>query len=270
MDIYPVDWQADDVGGQYTITVFGKTPDAEVVAAHIAFYPYFYVDVSCMGPAAVKLLIAEACSKHKALKQYCREVERVTLWGFTNKTKMRLLQLAFPSIRLMKWTARKMREDGRPTYESSIDPLLRFFHIRDIAPAQWIHVRSHTTATDPHTRATIEVCTTFDKVGPSDVTCRPPLVFCSWDLETYSKSRRFPTPENEDDCIIQVASSFQRYGEPEPYRQLVLALNKTDPVEGIEVLWFDDEAAMVNAWFAEVQKEKVDVLLGYNVDQVGR
>ena len=76
------------------------------------------------------------------------------------------------------------------------------------------------------------------------------------------------TPENEDDCIIAVASSFQRYGDPEPYRTLILALKETHGVEGVEVVSFDDEADMLNAWFEELRKEKVDVMLGYNVDQV--
>lgn len=269
MDIFPIDWKAGDVGNQYTITVFGKTPDAEGVAAHIAFYPYFYVNVSEMTPGEIKLFIAEACIKHKAMQKYCRVVERVTLWGFTNSAKVRLVQLAFSTLKHMKWAARAYSVEGKTTFESTIDPLLRFFHIRDIAPAQWVNIRSYGAVCEPRTRVFKEVSTTFDKVGPSAQEDRPPLVFCSWDLETYSESRRFPSPENEDDCIIMVASSFQRYGEPAPYRKLILALKETAPVDGIEVVSFEDEADMVNAWFAELHKEKVDVLLGYNTDQVG-
>ena len=84
-----------------------------------------------------------------------------------------------------------------------------------------------------------------------------------------SASRRFPQAENEEDCLIQIATSFQRYGEPDPYRQLVLCLKATDQVPGIEVRAFDQEHDLVNAWVAELAKEGVDILLGYNTDQVG-
>ena len=86
-------------------------------------------------------------------------------------------------------------------------------------------------------------------------------------MECYSASRKFPLPEKEGDKIIQIATTFQRYGEPEPYRQLVLSLNDTDPVEGVDVVSFDDESDLINAWFEQVQNEGVDVLLGYNTDQ---
>ena len=83
----------------------------------------------------------------------------------------------------------------------------------------------------------------------------------------YSSSRRFPQAENEGDHLIQLATAFQRYGEPEPYRQLVLCLKATDPVPGIEVKSFDTEHDLINAWMDELANESVDILLAYNSDQ---
>lgn len=269
MDIFPIDWRAGDVDDRYVITVFGKTPDAQLVAAHITFYPYFYVNVAGMGAGQIKSFIAEACAQHNALQKYSKLVERMSLWGFTNQTKTYMVQLAFATLKQMKWAARKYRDLKMVTYESSMDPLLRFFHIRDIAPVQWIRVASYTAVTNnPTTRAPTEVNTSFERVGPSSLSHRPPLIFCSFDLETYSASRRFPSPENEEDCIIQIASSFQRYGELAPYRKLILGFKDTDQVDGVEVVSFEEEGDMVNAWCNELAKENVDVLVGYNIDQV--
>lgn len=92
---------------------------------------------------------------------------------------------------------------------------------------------------------------------------------CRSNAQTYSASRKFPCPENEDDCIIQIATSFQRYGEPEPYRTLIMAFQDTDPVKGVDVVCFDCEAKMINAWCDQLLAEGVDCLLGYNTDQVG-
>lgn len=270
MDVFPVAWEADDVDGAYTITVHGKTPDATLVAARIAFYPYFYVRLPAgYGPGQAKLFVTETCAKYRALPQYSRVVERVSLWGFTNQTKVPLVQLAFPTLRTMKWAARELGK-GHTTFESSVDPLLRFFHIRDISPAAWISIKSHTTVQekDQKTRATLEIATGFDKVSPSSRTERPPLVLASWDLETHSASRKFPCAENEDDVIIQIATSFARYGDPEPYRTLIMAFKDTAAVEGVDLMCFEDEADMINAWLDELANEGVDILTGYNTDQV--
>ena len=272
MDIFPVDWLGRDVDDQYTITLFGKKADGALIATHITFYPYFFVRIpKDWGSGQIKLFITEASVKYKALPQYCRTVERVSMWGFTNGEKVPMVQLAFASSRKMKWAARQLHSDRHlTTYESSMDPLLRFFHIRDIAPAQWVRVHTYSAVADAKrtTRAALEWSTQFDAVGPSAVTQRAPIIIGSWDIETYSASRRFPCPENEEDKIIQIATSFHKYGDPAPYRQLVLCLGDTGGVPGVEVVSFEREEDLINAWFDEVASESVDILLGYNTDQV--
>lgn len=285
MDLFPIDWQAGDVDlpgqpqqnqQQYVITVFGKSPDGGEVAAHITFYPYMYVQLPAgMGPGEAGLFITEAVTKYRALRQYCRVVERVSLWGFTNQAKVALVQLAFPTLKKLRWAARGYQGAGMTTYESGVDPLLRFFHIREISPASWVTVTASTPVPeeDRSTRAALEVRTTFDKVSPCARTQRPPLVIASWDLETHAAkradgSRKFPCADNEDDVIIQIATSFQRYGEPQPYRTLIMAYQPTDAVAGVDVVSYDDEADMISAWCDQLAAEKVDVLIGYNTDQV--
>lgn len=268
MDLFPVDWQARDVGGQYTITVTGKTQSHELVCAHIKFFPYCLVRLDGCGRGQTSLFVTQACRDHKALREYCRVVERVPLIGFTNGKKITLALLAFHSRRQMTAAARAYEGAGMATYESGVDPLLRFFHNREIAPAQWIRLDSYAPAADRTTRAPVEVVTTYDKVRASAVTARPPLVLACFDLECYSAERKFPCADNEDDCIIQIATCFQRYGEPEPYRTLVLALRETAAAEGVEVVCFDDEADVINAWCDELAAESADVLVSYNGDQV--
>jgi DNA polymerase delta subunit 1 len=268
MDVFPVDWLARDRDDAYVITLFGKDMGGKLVASHIQFYPYFYVKLpASYGSGQTKLFIADACSKYGAITRYCRVVERMSLWGFTNGAKAQLVQLAFPTLRKMKWAARKLHDMRVTTYESSMDPMLRFFHIRNVVPAQWVHIKSFSVVADAVTRADAEVHTTFDKVFPSTLTDRPPLILCSWDIETYSKTRKFPLAENEDDHVIQIASTFQRYGEPKPYRTSVMALGDTESVPGVDVVSFDDEADLINAWCDEVAAENVDILLGYNTHQ---
>lgn len=266
MDLFPVTWDCGDVDDQFLITVFGKTQTGDLVGAHIEFFPYFFVAVSPgWGPAQVRLFVTEAAKDHGAAQQYCQLVHRVSLWGFTNGDKLPLVQLAFPTLRKMKWAAKAMKKTHK-VFESGVDPLLRFFHLRDILPASWVHIGKAAPVKmgDKTTRAPTELRAPFSAVGPSTVDARPPLVFASFDLECTSRSRRFPKADNPDDHIIQVSTSFTKYGDAEPYKTSVMCFKETAPVEGIDIRWFHEEHQMINAWFDQVAAENVDVLLTYN------
>lgn len=269
MDIFPVAWHARDVDDQYTITVFGKTPGAALVAVHIHFYPFFYVHVpQGWSPSQMKLFVAESAAKYNALPHLSRAVSRVSMWGFTNNESIKLVQLAFATLKSAKAAARKLTFK---TYESTIDPLLRFFHLQHIAPAQWITIPEGCPSTPEGSRMTrsgMELTTLFNNVGPSERTSLPPLVIASWDIECISATKQFPLAHKEHDKIIQIATTFQRYGEPRPYRQVVTCLRDTDAVEGVDILSFDDEADVINRWIELLDEESADILIGYNTDQV--
>lgn len=55
MDLFPVDWQARDVDGQYTITVTGKTLASQLVCAHIKFFPYAFVRLDAYGLSLIHI-----------------------------------------------------------------------------------------------------------------------------------------------------------------------------------------------------------------------
>lgn len=273
LDIFPVSWDAADTDAGYAITLHGKTPAGELAAARITFYPYFFVRVPpAWGVGQVRLFIAEAAGKHRAVPSHCRATTRTSMWGFTDGEAVPLVQLAFNTHKDMKFAARALGRTHQ-TFESGVDPLLRFFHLRDIQPAQWVRVGSRAEVLEPTTAADIEVTCAFGSVSQSPVREVPPLVIASWDLECYSAlagkppRRSFPRADNEDDAIIQIACSYLRYGEAEPYRRAVFCFKDTAPVPGVEVRSFDEEHEMINAWVESLHDERVDVLLGYNTNQ---
>ena len=267
LDVFPVSWDAADADNGYAITLFGKTPAGELVAARIAFYPYFFVRVpQNWGVGQIKLFITEAATRHRAVDTHCRALTRTSLWGFTNGDAVPLIQLAFATHKDMRFAARALGRTHQ-TFESSVDPLLRFFHVRDVHPAQWVRIAGCSPVDEPLTTADIEVTCGFASVAPSPVRECPPLVIASWDLECYSQSRKFPDADKDTDAIIQVACSYQRYGEAAPYRRAVFCFKDTEPVEGVDVRSFDEEHEAINAWIDSLHDERVDVLVGYNTNQ---
>jgi DNA polymerase delta subunit 1 len=67
--------------------------------------------------------------------------------------------------------------------------------------------------------------------------------------------------------VTQIAASFQRYGETEPYKKTVVCFKDTAPVDGVEIVSCLEEQDVINKWMDIMQQEKTDVLIGYNVWQ---
>lgn len=270
IDFFPVDWIEGDVDEErpwYRVVAFGKTQDAKSVCVHIRFTPYFFVELPAeWSEARGRLFITETARAHDGIPGKCILVKRKSAWGFTNGRTKLMAQLAFET-RAAARRARSALSRKYQTYEATVEPLVRFFHLRNVSPAGWIRATACASASSPMAVVDIEVETTFDRVFPSDLTCRPPLVIASWDIETYSESGKFPLPENPNDKIIQISTAFRVYGEPEPYKRTVACLSSTDPVEGAELSWFDHEHDVVNHWISTLRKEKTDVLIGYNTHQ---
>ena len=208
LDVFPVSWDAADADNGYAITLFGKTPAGELVAARIAFYPYFFVRVpQNWGVGQIKLFITEAATRHRAVDTHCRALTRTSLWGFTNGDAVPLIQLAFATHKDMRFAARALGRTHQ-TFESSVDPLLRFFHVRDVHPAQWVRIAGCSPVDEPLTTADIEVTCGFASVAPSPGS-RPPS--CTWRpvrpaIGTGTTSRRGPRSRTTSRTIRPMSS----------------------------------------------------------------
>lgn len=267
LDVFPVEWIGgdDSTSNRYTITAFGKNVNGESVAVHISFHPYFYVEIPPLWSAVRrKAFIADLVETYGAVPRYTCCVSRTSMWGFTNSAIRSFIQVGFATLKQAKSARYKLK---MKTYEAQVDPIIRFFHVRDIKPSQWITINNALPVITKKTRCTHEYSTVYSNVGPSPSTDPPPLVIASWDIECYSSTEAFPLSDRPGDCIIQIATSFTKYGSREPYKRVIVALDTVDPVDGIELICVENEADVVNEWASVLQREDIDVLLGYNTDQ---
>lgn len=86
----------------------------------------------------------------------------------------------------------------------------------------------------------------------------------SYDIETYSHDGSFPQPEEEANVVFQIATTFQRLGESEPYHRHLATLGGCDDIEGVTVECCEDEMAVMLAWRNEIHHQNADALIGYN------
>ena len=82
---------------------------------------------------------------------------------------------------------------GLKVYEANIDPVLRFFHIRNISPAGWVTIGAgdYDTSSDRDANVAIRVEADWDDVRPG-VGGMAPFLVGSWDIECTSSHGDFP------------------------------------------------------------------------------
>ena len=274
MEYYPVDWRSHDVesphsGDWFRIISCGKTYDGKSICVQIRFTPYFFVEIpeSWSIPRA-KLFSTETAMRYDAIRSSCSVVKRKSAWGFDNGKLRTMVQMVFKTHAGMK-KAKYGLKNQYQIYESNVDPIIRLFHVRELSPSGSVVVRNFTVIDecDKISTCDIELFVDFVSVFPGESTVAPKLVISSFDIETYSSARKFPLPENEGDYVIQVATTFQRYGESEPYRRVVVCLKETGKVNGVDVISCPTEADVMNTWIDIVNNEKSDILIGYNTIQ---
>lgn len=270
MDFFPVTWSAGDTGDGDTcrITAFGKTPDAQSACLHIKFTPYFFVEMPAgWSEARCRLFLAECWRAHGCDQARSQVVTRTSMWGFRGGKRQLFAQLAFNTLAGARKARYRLRDQGMSTYEASVDPVVRLFHLRGIGPSRWLHVDAWRAPAHLVADVDIEAECAFTAVGPSTLELRPPLVFASWDIEARSATGKFPVADKPDDNLIQIAVAFQRYGEAEPYHRAVTCLHQTDDVEGVQIMWTDAEGGVIDQWAELLKEHKTDVMLGYNTHQ---
>jgi DNA polymerase elongation subunit (family B) len=85
---------------------------------------------------------------------------------------------------------------GLKLYEANIDPVLRFFHERDLAPAGWMQVAAANweIAEGSAAKAAITATCSWTQVCPAEAITLAPLTIASWDIECTSSHGDFPLP----------------------------------------------------------------------------
>lgn len=283
MEVYVLEWASGDVlpddddkenspdapeEARFEIRAFGKTADGQTVVARIMFFPYFFVKTPGWTPARQKLFLAECARDYGTHQGYSVPVVRRDAWGYSGEKQEQFVQLAFSTLKAQKICRSRLARSGMATYEGNVDPVVRLCHVRKIAPTGWIATTGFAPAAVrafPH--ADIEIVGRFTGIAPIEPRPPPPLVLCSWDIEVYSHDGSFPVAEVTENHVIQIASSFQRVGEPEPYRNVVVCLHETAPIETGEILSVATEAEVFAEWIEVLRAEKVDVLMGWNTWQ---
>jgi len=195
------------------IHLFGSTAEGKPVRVNVTgFQPFFYVRLpdgtqktralfeSRFGAA----LIAAAAAADKAIVDVeTTFVKRKLLFGYTGGADFPFARLAVESIAAFR-TVKSifLNKDCDPifrlgsaepleVFEANLDPMLRFFHLRDIQPCGWVTVDDDADAADE------DIFVDWETVSPcaKPPAAVAPFLIASWDIETYSENGEFTIPK---------------------------------------------------------------------------
>ena len=292
---------------EMVIHLFGMNAGGESIRVDVTgFRPYFYVALpkSCPDSGPIEKRLRMKLKTQVDQLEFKIENKR-KLYGYSGDNTTRFLKISMPSLGLF-YTVRKEfldekqqpkfsirdRETPLEVFESNIDPMLRFFHIRDLKPCGWISVSGDECEAEDGIRIECD----WNKISPSDPPAgvvNAPLVHAFWDIECYSHTGDFPVaaPTVKKACLVSSDAGmcgtcnnclFNKNGDPiiqigttlwspacgdkpEWTERHIFVLGSSDPVPGATLHVFKKEAQLLQAWFAFVIEKKVNVFVGYNI-----
>jgi DNA polymerase delta subunit 1 len=274
----------------YNIKAYGSTERGNTVCVHIKkFKPYFFIKIpNNWGIRHFKAFISKLkviVGEYNA-KMLCKAdiIYRKDFYGFTNNSKFKFAKLTFHNKSGFYSFQRKLGERvikihtyginhnfKDDIYESKIDPMLRFFHEKDISPCGWIKIpaKEYIINRPSKTRCQIDVVIDYDKVISVQKTKISPMIIASFDIECTSEDGTFPNPHRKADEVIQIGTTLHKYGEQECFLKHIVTLKKCDQIEDPKkntfVESYTTEREVLMAWAKFIENIDPDILTGYNI-----
>ena len=260
-------WEARDVDDEHMISIVGKTETGKSVCLTTVFEPYFFVKLPRGATDRDVRLLYDDLNKLRPDHVTSYSVtQKKDVWGFQNNETFAYMRLNFKTLadrRKVNSVFVYNREYSKyHVYESNLDPVLRLMHRTGIQSTGWLDtgsvcVRSHLAKVD------IDLwCNDWRTLKPVERDDIAPFVVASIDIECNSSTGKFPSPDVPGDACFQIAVSLCTFGNDEPYEKVCLCYKKT---EGPDVVSFDTEREMLEAFQKYIHEKDIDIITGWNI-----
>ena len=260
-----LDWYCEDIDYKFHIFAFGVNLDGNNVSLDItSFYPFFFIEIPINWTKDCIYTIKEVLNfKGKSIEF----LERKRYHGFENNKIRKFLKLSFYNQRSMKsvrWNINNNAfnisgKDYRfKLYESNIDPLLRFTHLRDILTAGWIKIEKGNFKFDETFVCSWDKVCNYPEAGHRMSNIRV-LYF---DIEACSEDGSFPDAKKKNDRVTQICCIIK---DQNLTKKVLFNLGTIDSVEDTIVLQFASEKKLLNAYAKFINDSDPDIIVGYNI-----
>ncbi|GAG55984.1 unnamed protein product, partial [marine sediment metagenome] len=207
-----------------------------------------------------------------------RVVKNHKFYGFTNYKKFKFIQLIFKNHAAMRsydYAFRKplkIRQLSRnplklQIHEANIEPFIRCMHIRKLHAVGWVNIEKYTHLTNKPSISDINIETDYMNLDFIDDMRINPYIIASFDLECTSEDGAFPQANRDGDKIIQIGTTFSRFGESECYYKHIITLGSCNSLKkyDIDVESYNTEQEVLLAWTNLIERINPDIITGYNI-----
>ena len=279
-----------DLPGYYTMDCYGKTLDEKNVYIKIMGYtPHFYIKIPeeyqrKWGKIQINKLVEELKNmiyyKYKDTLLKYDVVKRMDMDGFRNGKKEYFLRLIFNNWDGMKrfsWLFNKsirIRSLAKESikfklYESNLEPMLRYYHIKEIKPSGWIKIPKKKLRKLSGSYYNVDFAYEVDWKALSDVpeysNKIAPIKILAYDIETQSHNGvDFPISTDPRAYIAMICGTISYIGEQKCFKKIAVVLGDCDEKEGCEVRKFKTEKELLLGWRDFLNEVNPDVITGYN------
>ncbi|KAH8093299.1 DNA polymerase family B-domain-containing protein [Cristinia sonorae] len=280
-----IDVEDADAGNVPVIRMFGVTEDGHSVLAHVTdFLPYFYIPVP---RGLLEADLPHFISYLNNLSGYGNPVRRMefvkkrSLMKYYGDQAVLFVKItisdqrSLPRIRgLFERAECHFKDlfgvDPIQTFESNIAYTLRFMIDTQIVGMNWVEIPAGKyqlkEGKNKKSKCQIELSVRYNHIishAPEGTWSKnAPLRVLSFDIECAGRKGIFP--EAQIDPVIQIANMVTTQGETKPFIRNVFTLNSCSNIVGSQVISFDDEGDLLEAWQKFVEEVDPDVVIGYN------
>lgn len=201
------------------------------------------------------------------------------MYWFTNHKKFKFVKITTKTSEGVRFLSNMLkagislpkcyREDIHQfeTYLSNLDPILCFIHDRDLQPSNWMKVPAshYYRQSDSDLYVGHDFTAKTDKCEKHTSALLPEFRIASYDIEAVSEDGSFPDPSKPNDKVIQIGTTYHKYGSKDCYKKTIVVLGDCDDIEGVEVYRCKTEKEVILRWVKLIQETDPDILTGYNI-----
>ena len=150
-------------------------------------------------------------------------------------------------------------------YETNIEPMLRCMHIRKLNSCGFVKIDKYDILDKKDsTISDINISTKWTNLNyHKEITQK--FIIVSFDIECTSCDGGFPQAERIEDKVIQIGTTFHKYGETECFYRHIVTLGSCDDIDGADVESYDTEPEVLIAWTKLIKRINPDVMTGWNI-----
>ncbi|CRG97181.1 DNA polymerase delta catalytic subunit, putative [Plasmodium gallinaceum] len=274
------------------IRIFAVTNDGCSVLINIHnVFPYFYIEkpenFENDDIMKLEILLNDHLNQNNQYKNYDKKILKIeivkteSLMYYKRNGKRDFLKITVLIPKMVPTLKKYLegiinvnnKEIGGIVYEANLPFILRYIIDNKITGASWIKCKKNNYYIRSKNRkisnCTFEIDASYESIEPllieNEYQQIPKLRILSFDIECIKlDGKGFPDAQN--DPIIQISSILYLQGDPIDHSiKFIFTLQECASIPGSNVIWFNDEKSLLNAWNEFLVRLDPDFLTGYNI-----